>query len=234
MRLNTWVSDSIVALDPKDIPAASSSPVNFSEYTFKTTPKLEEHIKGIRTQLNKDTARFEYQIFEIPTINREVFRQHKCPPNSGAQLALQLAARRYWGHNPLTVEPVSQNHFYHGRIDVNVTPLPSTTNFCTAVAETKTATKDIRKLFFDAARAHSASVMAVARGHGFDRHFLALKWAVRDDETVPALLTDPIYRGKRSPPKLMLNCMATGEAEGGDIFDHEDMLSINFEVMDDR
>lgn len=233
MRLHTWVSNAIVNLDPKDVaPERSSSAISFSEYTFKTTPKLEDHIRDIRKQMDKDTSRFEYQIFEIPTINRELFRQHKCPPNSGAQLALQLAARRYWGYNPLTCEPVAHNHFHHGRIDINNTPLPSTADFCTAAAETKTPTKEIRKLFFDAAREHSASVMTVARGHGFDRHMLALKWAVREDETVPALLTDPIYRSKRTVPQLMTNCMATGGAEGGDILNREDMFSINFEVMD--
>jgi hypothetical protein len=235
MRLNNWISDAIVKTDPKDFKDDAGRTLlaaEFSEYTFETTLQLEEHIEKIRTQMNSDTSRFEYRIFEIPSINRTVFREHKCPPNSGGQLTLQLAARRYWGHNPLTVEPISHAHFSHGRIDVNFPLLPSVATFCTAATEPQPPTKELRRLFFDAARAHASSVTTVARGHGFDRHFLALKWVVRDEEEVPALFTDEVYRGKRSPPRFMTNCMATGGAEGGDVFNHEDGLSVNFEVGD--
>jgi hypothetical protein len=235
MRLNAWISDAIVKTNLEDISdeaKTSTSAVEYTKYTFETTPQLEEDIAKIRTQMLKNTSRFEYRIFEIPSINRALFRKHKCPPNSGAQLALQLAARRYWGYNPLTIEPTSHAHFQHGRIDVNFPLLPSVHDFCTAAEKLKTPTKQIRKMFFDAARQHASSVTTVARGHGFDRHFLALKWVVQSDEEVPDLLTDPIYRNKRSPPQFMTNCMVSGGAEGGDVFDHESGMSVNFEVGD--
>ena len=238
-RLDDFVSHAIMTFNPRDtesLASQSSLSTRIPEsHTFITTPAIEEHIIHIRERLQKDASRFEYRSFEVLTINRDFFRLHKCPSNSAVQLVIQLAARRYFGHNPVSIEPISHNHFHKGRIDVNLTICPPVAKFCAAAAESTASEDELRKLFFDAARTHASNAMSTSRGHGFDRHFFALRWSVRDDETVPALFTDPIYRSKRSPPQLMTNCIATTMGrEGGDVFDHPNGLSITFEAGDPR
>ncbi|TVY93276.1 Highly reducing polyketide synthase [Lachnellula willkommii] len=234
IRLYDFVCNAILTFNPQDPPRPVRelpSAINMSEgYTFTTSLAIEKHITRIRAQLTSDAAKFEYRAFEIPTINRNLFSLHKCPPNSGVQLAIQLAARRYWGHNPISLEPISQNHFRNGRIDLNLTVRPPIAAFCAAAADRQPPTAEVRKLFFDAARTHASNVATVSRGHSFDRHFFALQSAVRDGETMPALFTDPLYRSRKLPPQLMTNCLAAGALEGGDVFDHPNGMSINFQT----
>jgi len=116
---------------------------------------------------------------------------------------------------------------------VNLTIRPPIADFCAAAAKTKTPTDEIRKLFFEAARTHASNTMSTSRGHGFDRHFLALQWVIREDETVPALFTDPAYRIKRRPPQLLTNSISSGGLDGSNVIDHEDGLTIIFEIQDE-
>ncbi|KAJ8061328.1 hypothetical protein OCU04_010391 [Sclerotinia nivalis] len=236
LRLNDFVTKAIMTFNPQDptnIPSHPAPVITVSEpYTFKTTPVIEEHITRIRAQLKKDTSRVEFRAFEIPTLNRELFRLHKCPPNSGFQLAIQLAVRRYFGHNPAAFEPISLNHFHKGRIDVNHIMRPSISNFCAAAADTKMPADELRGLFLDAARIHASNVITTSRGHGFDRHLFALEWSIREGETVPALFTDPTYKCKRRPPQIMTNCIVGEALEGGDFFDHPNGVSVTYETKD--
>ncbi|ESZ91056.1 hypothetical protein SBOR_8550 [Sclerotinia borealis F-4128] len=237
LRLNDFVTKAIMTFDPRDPANFCSQPSSAIEvskpYTFTTTAKFEEHIKRIRAQLKKDTSRVEFRAFEIPTLNRELFRQHTCPPNSGFQLAVQLAVRRYFGYNPAAFEPISLNHFHKGRIDVNHIMRPSIFNFCAAAADMKIPTSELRALFLDAARVHASNVISTSRGHGFDRHLFALEWSVRDGETIPELFTDPTYKSKRRPPQIMTNCIVGEALEGGDFFDHPNGASITYETKDE-
>ncbi|KAF7860820.1 hypothetical protein EAF04_008338 [Stromatinia cepivora] len=237
LRLNDFVTKAIMTFNPQNLANTSLQPapvITVSEsYTFKTTPVIEEHITRIRAQLKSDTSRVEFRAFEIPTLNRELFRQHKCPPNSGFQLAIQLAVRQYFGHNPAAFEPISLNHFHKGRIDVNHIMRPSISNFCAVAADTKIPTAELRGLFFDAARIHASNVITTSRGHGFDRHLFALEWSIREGETVPALFTDPTYRSKRRPPQIMTNCIVGEALEGGDFFDHPNGVSVTYETKDE-
>lgn len=237
LRLNDFVTKAIMTFDPQrltNIPSHPALMITVSEsYTFKTTPSIEEHITRIRAQLKNDTSRVEFRAFEIPTLNRELFRLHKCPPNSGFQLAIQLAVRRYFGRNPAAFEPISLNHFHKGRIDVNHIMRPSISSFCAAAADTKIPTDELRGLFFDAARIHASNVVTTSRGHGFDRHLFALEWSVRGGETVPVLFTDPTYKSKRRPPQIMTNCIVGEALEGGDFFDHPNGVSVTYETKDE-
>lgn len=237
LELNNVVTKAITTFNPLDaanLPEQSSSTIDIPNgYIFATTPTIEEHIARIRAQLKEDTSRFEFRAFEIPTLNRELFRVYKCPTNSGVQLALQLAVRRWFGYNPAAFEPVSLNNFHNGRIDMNYIMRPAIANFCAAAAEVKAPTSELRALLFDAAHTHASSVNSVARGHGFDRHLLALEWCIREDETIPALFGDPTFKGKRRPKQVMTNCITSGALECGDIPSHPEGLSIVFDTKEE-
>jgi hypothetical protein len=236
LRLNDFITKAIITFDPRetDLPMQPPPTVDVSKpYTFTTTLGIDKSITRIVKRLRNEASRYEVRAFEITTVSRHVFRLHKCPPNSGFQLAIQLAVRRYFGYNPAAFEPVSLNHFRNGRVDINHIMCPSMERFCAAAVENKSSTKELQTLFFDAARTHASNVVSTSRGHGFDRHLFGLECSIREGEEVPALFTDSTYKSKRRPPKVMTNCIGGEALEGGRLFDHPDGLSITFETKDE-
>jgi len=241
-RLNTFVTEAIMKLDPKGStnPAATHIPAiaSLESYTFTTTPAIDEHISRVRSQVLKDTEQQEFTAFELPNVGTDFFRSYKCPPKSGMQLVIQLACRLHFGHNPAAFETISLNHFLKGRIDVNHVIWPPVAEFCTAAAATSHPTTstppDLRALFFEAAKTHANNLMRATRGQGIDRHFLSLEWVVRDGEEVPALFASPLYEAKSRPRLVMTSCLMTGALECGSVLPDAESFWIHFEPDPDR
>ena len=239
-RLNDTIMNAILEHPQDEVEAngLSESP-NIEGQTFQTTPILEENIQRVRAQLQQDVSHYELAAFDMTNIGNNTFRSHKCHAKSGLQMAIQLAVRRHFGYNPVSFEPVSLSHFLKGRVELNHVLLPDVAKFCAAAftAGVKdgatTKSPELRRLFFEAVKAHANSVMRATRGYGIDRHLLCLQWSIQDGEEVPELFSSPLYK-KSQPGLVTTDCLALGALECGAFRPDPESVWIHFEPEDDR
>jgi len=127
----------------------------------------------------------------------------RCSPDALVQMALQLAARRYFGRPVLTYESASTRRFHLGRTDTIRSCSTEAVNFVNAALlrlqlwkqnERSTGPSDdnlaepsisrrgashptintVRKLFQDACKRHKQLSTEAGLGQGVDRHMMSL------------------------------------------------------------
>jgi hypothetical protein len=202
-------------------------------HVFETNPELEEKILEAQSGLKERTAPLDFIGLEIQDINFDLFRNCKISPISGAQVAIQLACRKYFGFSPLAHETVGLAHFLKGRVEIGHTLWPAVRQFCDAASDTNIPKEELRNLFFNAARTHTNNLMRSTQGHGLDRHLLSLEWAIKEDEEVPDFFTSEIY--KESRPKLVVtDCLESGAMEAHSLPAHPSGIWIHYEFNDNK
>jgi hypothetical protein len=92
---------------------------------------------------------------------------------------------------------------------------------------------EVRKRFFDAAKAHTKSLTKAGKGRAFGRHMLAMEWMLREGETTPDLFLDPSY-AKLRPGKVMTSNFTSGWLEGGFAYPVPESILVYFEFRDER
>ncbi|KAH7121302.1 hypothetical protein B0J11DRAFT_590366 [Dendryphion nanum] len=235
-RINAHVMEAIRNHQPTTVQPqmkfSSHSPKGFA---FETTPLIEEQIARAQTELRARTSINELVAFKLTSVSSSLFRAHKIPPKSGIQLAIQLASRKYFGHNPISHETVSLAQFQKGRVEISHTLWPEVKSFTDAMTSDVPITKGVlREHLLAAAKSHASNLMRCTHGHGIDRHLLCLEWSIRHDqgEEVPALFQSEIYKASR-PRYLITDCLATGVLECGSLPGRPGGLWVHFEIEED-
>ena len=126
-------------------------------------------------------------------------------PDAYVQVAMQLATYRLFGEQVGTYEAAQVRPFLHGRTETARSVSTASENFVKRMGlrpsldETnQNARGEKIHLLQEAAKAHSEYTKIAAQAQGVDRHFLGLGMLVRDGESAPSLLGDPVFvRSKR-------------------------------------
>ncbi|KAK2767749.1 Type I Iterative PKS [Arachnomyces sp. PD_36] len=246
-RLNDHITAAIMDLQPEAKPITNGSGGSSDQtplppvdgYAFQTTTLLNQHIQRVRTQVQKNSSRFEFAAFEVTTASTSFFRKFKCPPKSSVMMAIQLAIRRHFGYSPGAFETVSLSHFQGGRVELNHVIWPEVAEFLTAaVDESPAATgltqnPDLRRLFFEGMKTHAKNLFRASSGHGIDRHLQCLQWSIQDGEEVPSLFSNPYYPKSRNA-NVMTDSLATGVLECGAVQPEPNSFWIHFEPEENR
>ncbi|PGH16655.1 hypothetical protein AJ80_05157 [Polytolypa hystricis UAMH7299] len=241
-RLNDHITAAIMELQPDTFDnltdVSNGEAIQPVEgFAFQTTAVLDEHIFRVRSQVDNAVSRYEFAAFDLRTVNSAFFRQHKCPPKSGMQLAIQLAVRKHFGYNPTAFEPVSLSHFLKGRVELNHVLWSEVAEFCAAASpsssEPLSNNSALRTLFFEGVKAHAKNLVRASRGYGIDRHLLCLEWSIQEGEIAPALFSSPLYKKGRNS-LVMTDCLSTGALECGAVQPDPGSFWIHFEPEEDR
>ncbi|KAL2828559.1 hypothetical protein BJY01DRAFT_255338 [Aspergillus pseudoustus] len=203
------------------------------------TTSMQLRIEHLRTLYATATAAREHR-YPAPTpYGSALMQRHKIPANSGFQLLIQLAGRYYFGYTPPCWETVLQSNFATGRVEINQVVSVQVAAFVDAAVALDdnghdngvTSLLDARKLFVEAARAHSSTVLACTRAGGSDRFLSILRDIVdrEQGEEEPGLFRDPVFVRAR-PRKFISNCFATGMAENGCVLRDKDGVWLHYEV----
>ncbi|KAL3465725.1 hypothetical protein BJX64DRAFT_285328 [Aspergillus heterothallicus] len=195
------------------------------------TPSVESRIQHLRASYNTATTTREHSYPPPLTYGSSLMQRHKIPPNSAFQLLVQLAGRYYFGYTSPCWETVLQSNFATGRVEINQVVSVQVAAFVEAAISDDIPLRECRKLFVEAARAHSSSVLACTRAGGSDRFLSMLREIVdhENGEEEPGLFHDPVYARAR-PRKFISNCFATGMAENGCVLRDEEGVWLHFEV----
>lgn len=213
------------------------------EYVFKYTPALEKEIVRTRQQFNTNISGWEHVFLTYSSYGGTFLRARKCPPKSAFQIIVQLAGRKYFGYQIYCWETVSVATFNKGRVELNQILWPEVVEFCNAAYDASTNTKqqrskeELRKLFYDACRAHSNSVIRASRGHGTVRHMDGLLSMLQESEPMPALFEDPVL-GKTRVYDFMSHCHESDMLEKGFVLalpgEEPRHIWVHYEVYDEE
>lgn len=190
---------------------------------------LEPHVERVQKMYFASISSIEALHFTYSDFGGRLFSAQKCPPKTGFQLIIQLAAYQYFGYQVPSWETSSLRSFYRGRVDIIQTVVPAVAAFN---ASGDMLLIDRRKLFFEAAKAHANLATSAARGRGYDRHLTSLKFELQAGEKVPEFFANPVYERTR-PRKLVTDYSNTTNPEAGIALRDPDGLWIHYEVEDD-
>ena len=234
--LHDYMNRAIHEFDPqtsKGEDAQNDAASRSTELVLSTSKAVDEAIDRFKHEITHRISKFTFASLDVSSLGVDVLRSLKCPSQSGVQLAIQLACRRFFGYNPPAVETVSMAHFRKGRVEVHHIISPATTRFLEAVNEAAAFPKNLQRLFLDAVKAHAKSLSRVSKGKGFSRHLLALEWMLREGEEKPGLFEDPVYV-RMKPGKVLTSNFTTGWLEGGFAYPVPESILVYFEIRDER
>ncbi|KAL3484692.1 hypothetical protein BJX62DRAFT_243695 [Aspergillus germanicus] len=232
--LNTEIADSI----RRHRPSAHTNGTTHDDTLIERighTPlmsPIQSRISHLRTTYTAATSTREHRYPPPLPYGSTLMHRNKIPANSAIQLLVQLAGRYYFGSTLPCWETVLQSNFATGRVEINQVVSVQVASFVdAAVDDENSSLREVRKLFIEAARTHSSSVLACTRAGGSDRFLSMLREIVdrENGEEEPSLFHDPVYIRAR-PRKLMSNCFATGMAENGCVLRDEEGVWLHFEV----
>ena len=234
--LHNYINKAISEFEPQATrrgEAKSNSDPGAEELLLSHDTALEKAIYQFQQEFDQLDPKFTFASVEVSTLGVDFLRSHKCPSQSGVQLAIQLASQRFFGYNPPALETVSMAHFRKGRVEVHHIIGPAVAHFLEAVKEMEGSPKNVRVAFLDAAKAHAKSLSKVSKGKGFSRHLLALEWMLREGEEKPKLFEDPVYV-RLKPGQVMTSSFTTGWLEGGFFYPVPESILVYFEIRDER
>ena len=234
--LHEYINREIGAFDTKSYSAeeieGEFSP-DVEQLPMLTNKVIDDSIRQVRQEIRAISSNFTFASIEVSSLGLDFLRSHKCPIQSGIQLAIQLACRRFFGYNPPALETVSMAHFRKGRVEVHHIIGPAMAAFLKAAGDSTAPNHTFRVLFFEAAKAHAKSLSRAAKGRAFSRHILAMEWMLREGEVTPELFEDPSYI-KMKPGKVMTSNFTTGWLEGGFVYPIPKSILIYFQVKHKR
>ena len=186
-----------------------------------------------RQNLEHRTSSVTFAPLATHKLGNIFLRKHKCPVQSGIQLAIQLASRRFFGCTHPAYETVSMAHFRKGRVEVNPVIGPAMMRFLDAVVDERASDcMSIQSLLYEATTEHNRSLSRAVKGRGYSRHMLALEWMLVEDETRPALFDDVGY-SRSKPGKVVTSNFTAGGLEGGLVYPVPESIFVYFEIQDE-
>ncbi|KAI0599931.1 hypothetical protein F4775DRAFT_591035 [Biscogniauxia sp. FL1348] len=200
-RLTEWIYGAIQnhEADPDKDVQRSREDIQLEEYTLVTSPELREAMDDYRQQYIEYMAPREYARHTSTEISWSVLEEHKVPIKSVLDLTVQLASRLFFGRNRPSWETLSMSHFHRGRVEMLQLMSQSVAKFCDAVAagskgDATLSSPEKRDMLLAAARDIMENKKHGQEGKNFDRLLEALRVMWPQDEPMPALFEDAVFR----------------------------------------
>jgi hypothetical protein len=132
-------------------------------------------------------------------------RQNHYNPGAFANVVVQLAFHRLYGHPVPSVEAVSTSCYFQGRLDFCRVVTEDVVAFCRAMEDRSHELEKRRLLLKKAIATHVVNTTSARNGEGIDMHFLALMDVARASQRIPDLFMDPTFKYTRSNLVSMLS-----------------------------
>ncbi|RYP18624.1 hypothetical protein DL765_003831 [Monosporascus sp. GIB2] len=133
--------------------------------SFPTTDELTKHMTRLRAQYCATMSPYSLCIYQFKGYGAAYLRSQKMPPQSISQIIIQVAVRRHFGYNPMSLDVVGLRQFLHGRIKT----------FNVQRAEVAIGAAERKRLLSGAVKTQARFVTLTARGRSWTRHLMALK-----------------------------------------------------------
>lgn len=173
-----------------------------AQFTLQTTPEIEAHIAELRSSYASHTSKKRYALHTIRSLGTSAALGTGVSAKACMDLAIQLANRMHFGHNPGSWEPVSTQHFHRGRPELVQVVTDSVVEFCEAALQVAQGNGDsgsgshherAKQLLGKAAGEWEQQVRRASEGRAFLRMWDTLLGMVPEGAEKPAVFTDPVF-----------------------------------------
>ena len=134
----------------------------------------------------------DMSVLDYTTYGKEAIKGYKCSPDAWAQMCLQLAFYKMFGHPCATYEAAQTRKFKLGRTETIRSCSVESLAFCQAMENPSASDAERHKKFQAAAVQHVSYAKDAADGAGVDRHLFGLKQLLPKGQEPPALFKDPM------------------------------------------
>ena len=134
----------------------------------------------------------DMSVLDFTAYGKEAIKQYKCSPDAWAQMCIQLAFYKMFGHPCATYEAAQTRKFKLGRTETIRSCSLESLAFCQAMQDTNTTDAERYEKFQAAVTQHVKNAKEAAEGAGVDRHLFGLKRLIQQGEEPPALFRDPM------------------------------------------
>lgn len=242
IRLTERIHDAIQSHIPSAA-ASNNHPVPTSRFTLQTTPAIEAHMAELRTTYATETAKKKYTLHTVPSLGMAVAARSGLTAKACVDMAIQLANRIHFGHNPGSWEPVSTQHFHRGRPELAQVVTDSVVDFCEAAlahssssssgSQSKTEKTQLKDRLASAAAEWEVQIRRAAEGRGFLRMWDTMGGMLPEGEEKPAIFTDPVFW--RAFPGKVLQGRNEAEVEDAALcLYEEDALWMSYAIRENR
>ncbi|OQR82938.1 choline/Carnitine O-acyltransferase [Achlya hypogyna] len=169
------------------LPAVTQVPFNITRATLHNIA-LAEHTFDLTVDDH------EVHVESFFGYGNALMKNFKCSPDAYVQMAIQLAARKFWGKEVATYEASQVRPYLHGRTE--------TTRSCSiaskAFVDTMVSAAPLERLADKASlcraacNSHVQYMKLAAQSKGVDRHFLGLRLLLQPGESA-AIFEDPLF-----------------------------------------
>lgn len=204
--------------------------LQLEEYTFHTTPTIDDHIAHVRARYLQETSLVGFTTWSSKHFSQDYFQARRLPAKGICETMVQLASKYYLGKNYPCWSAISMGHYHKGRIEIIQTYTAEMQGFCDVIDDTAVSARAKRALLIDAARSHGPNLLRAQQGRGYERTIVALETQLRDGETIPEIFRDPVYQSMR-PHWVMTGSTDIGGAGGGEfgfILRHLDSIWLQY------
>ncbi|KAK2613079.1 hypothetical protein N8I77_000008 [Diaporthe amygdali] len=241
-RLTERIHDAIQSHVPTALGVAKTSPVPATRFTLQTTPEIEAQMSELRTIYASETAKKKYTLHTVPSLGINATLGTGLSAKACMDMAIQLANRIHFGHNPGSWEPVSTQHFHRGRPELVQVVTDSVVEFCEAALDMRVGNMDTDKgkgkkkgLLIKAAAQWEEQIRRAGEGRGFLRMWDTMGGMLPEGEGVekPAIFTDPVFW--RAFPGRVLQVRNEAEVEDAALcLYEEDALWMSYAIREDK
>ncbi|SCU95138.1 LADA_0G13762g1_1 [Lachancea dasiensis] len=161
---------------------------------FLLTPSIREQIKQAHSKFVTATAEHELKVWHYNRYGKNVIKTFGFSPDAFVQQIIQLAVYKYLHRQLPTYEAASTRRFFKGRTETGRAVTAESVKFVTDWEDPDVTNADKVANLRASAKAHADYLKAASGGHGIDRHFFGLKSMLRNDEPVPELLNDALFK----------------------------------------
>lgn len=199
--LNHYICQQMSKLNPssfleevkKPTESSLSLPTTVSHLPFLITPFLQGWINKAHQSFTETIQEHDLRVWHYNRLGKNFIKKHGMSPDSFIQQVIQLAVYKYLGKQLPTYEAASTRKFFKGRTETG-RPVSEDSHHFVTTWENPSAT-DVEKIsaLKQSAKYHSSYMKSSADGRGIDRHFFGMKNMLKPTDTVPKLLTDPLF-----------------------------------------
>lgn len=199
LLLNEFVNREIRKLNPEqfleslEFSIVEPSPVAPQHLKFEVSPSVKESIAFAKENFKAEFDNHDVKVLHYNKYGKNEIKKFKISPDAYIQMIMQLGFYKLTGTVWPTYEACSTRKYYGGRTEAGRSVSEESLAMCRNWQDPTVSDEQRAADFKTAVNAHLEYIKAASNGEGVDRHFLGLKFQLKDGEVAHELFSDPLF-----------------------------------------
>lgn len=204
VQLNNTILQKISKESPADFLAeVSSSPLSAAAQTvpelptpltFDLSAQSKKDIASAKVKFADTIGALDQEIFQYYGYGKNLIKQFKVSPDAYVQMLMQLAYYKLTGKVRPTYESAATRKHLKGRTETGRTASVESKKFVETWSNLEATNEEKIAAFNAACKQHVKYLTEAADGKGVDRHLFGLLQMLKENEEIPAIFKDPVFK----------------------------------------